>query len=95
MAHSTPPAKNKSLENEGETLPDWAQEYDDPVVERVTGGSKRMHAVDLEAEEPRPRCETGQRVTVDWIVRERAPVEGWHDLCGCPACQEHLTEDNE
>jgi hypothetical protein len=71
-------------------IPEWAEDYDNPVVERPGAGKgKCIHVPDLDADAPEPACFQAFRHT-EWIVRERDPVEGWREYCHCPACKERL-----
>ncbi|WP_139172744.1 hypothetical protein [Halopelagius longus] len=44
------------VRNEADDLREWAQGYNEPVVEKKGGGQKRIHNPDLDADEPVPDC---------------------------------------
>lgn len=67
-----------------EIPPQWAADYDDPVVVGKRG-CPTFHEPDLDADEPRPVCRYGSRDDVNWNVRERRDALAWKDSCdACP-----------
>lgn len=67
--------------------------YDDPVVRHSGSVNKTMHAVDRDAAQPQPACESAGREDAEWIVSERAALEPVYSPCGNPACQSQLSGD--
>jgi hypothetical protein len=71
-----------------EIPPQWAANYDDPVICAKTGSGK-FHEPDLSAPEPAPACECGNR-DVEWNVWERDVAEDWRDRCG--SCEREVAD---
>lgn len=71
-----------------DVVPEWALEYDDPVIVARRGATS-FHEPDFTADEPKPACRYGNRTVVgstrteaEWHVRERGRAVGWKDKCG-------------
>lgn len=68
--------------------PQWAEDYEVPIIESYGTKSKTIHAPDFTADSPEPLCNTAIRPESKWVVKEHRVVAGFHRVC--KSCREDL-----